>query len=163
MRVSKIRCGLIDFIVIGDAATIANVTVAVAEPAVAPVAVIVTDAVDAAVGVPLITPVDDEIARPAGNEPDVTAYDTEPVKLLSVNAVEAVIAEPTVPDTVCVAGLKDAATSRFAPASISKRLGVLVLASVTIPAVASESRTVAMLAGLKLGNAVSAIAAAPVT
>ena len=131
--------------------------------AVAPVAVIVTDAVDAAVGVPLITPVDDEIARPAGNEPDVTAYDTEPVKLLSVNAVEAVIAEPTVPDTVCVAGLKDAATSRLAPATISKRLGVLVLASVTIPAVASEVRTVAMLAGLKLGNAVRAIAAAPVT
>ena len=67
-------------VVVAGAATIANVTVAVAEPAVAPVAVIVTDAVDTADGVPLITPVDDEITRPAGNEPDVTAYDTEPAK-----------------------------------------------------------------------------------
>ena len=60
-------------VVVVVAAAIANVTVAVAEPAVAPVAVIVTDAVDAADGVPLITPVDELIAKPAGKVPLVTA------------------------------------------------------------------------------------------
>lgn len=60
-------------VVVAGAAAIANVTVAVAEPAVAPVAVIVTDAVDAADGVPLITPVDELIAKPAGKVPLVTA------------------------------------------------------------------------------------------
>jgi hypothetical protein len=65
------------------------------------VAVIVTVADDAAVGVPLITPVDELIDKPAGNVPLVTAYVTAPVKLLGVNAVESVIAVPAVPDTVC--------------------------------------------------------------
>ena len=87
-------------VVVVAAATIANVTVAVAEPDVTPVAVIVTDAVDAADGVPVITPVDDEIARPAGNEPDVTAYDTAPVMFVGVKAVVAAIAVPVVPETV---------------------------------------------------------------
>jgi hypothetical protein len=87
-------------VVVAGAAAIANVTVAVAEPAVAPVAVIVTDAVDAADGVPPITPVDDEMTRPAGNEPDVTAYETAPVMFVGVKAVVAAIAVPAVPETV---------------------------------------------------------------
>ena len=72
---------------------------------VAPVAVIVIVSVDAVVGVPLTTPVDDEMTRPAGKVPEVTAYDTAPVKLLDVNAVVAAIAEPVVPETVWVEGV----------------------------------------------------------
>jgi hypothetical protein len=60
-------------VVVVVAAAIAKVTVAVAVPAVAPVAVTVTDADDAALGVPLITPVDELIAKPAGKVPLVTA------------------------------------------------------------------------------------------
>jgi len=82
----------------------ANVTVAVAEPAVAPVAVIVTVAEDAAVGVPLMTPVDELIDRPAGSVPLVTANDTAPVKLLGVKAAEAVNDSPAVPDRLCDEG-----------------------------------------------------------
>jgi hypothetical protein len=52
---------------------IAKVTAAVAEPDVAPVAVIVIVADEAAVGVPLITPVEELIDKPAGNVPVVTA------------------------------------------------------------------------------------------
>jgi hypothetical protein len=55
----------------GASEVIAKVTVAVAEP-VPSVPVIVTVEDDAAVGVPEITPVDDEIDKPAGNVPDVT-------------------------------------------------------------------------------------------
>ena len=55
------------------AAAIVNVTVAVAVPLVAPVAVTVTEAVLAAVGVPETTPVPESIDNPAGNTPDVTA------------------------------------------------------------------------------------------
>ena len=87
-------------VVVVAAATIAKVTVAVAVPAVAPVAVIVTVADEAADGVPEITPVDGLNDKPAGNEPDVTAYDTKPVKLLAVYATDGVIAVPTVPGTV---------------------------------------------------------------
>ena len=86
-------------VVVVAAATIAKVTVAVAVPAVAPVAVIVTVADEAADGVPEITPVDGLNDKPAGNEPDVTAYDTKPEKLVSVNDEELVIDVPTVPDT----------------------------------------------------------------
>ena len=89
------------------AATIEKVTVAVAEPAVPPVAVMVTVAVEAADGFPEMTPVDGLITKPVGRVPEVTAYDTEPVKLLAVNAVDAVIADPTVPEMVCVAGETD--------------------------------------------------------
>jgi hypothetical protein len=64
------------------------------------VAVTVTVAVDAAVGVPLMTPVDELIDKPPGNVPLVTAYDTAPVKFVAVNADDAAIDEPTVPDTV---------------------------------------------------------------
>jgi hypothetical protein len=64
------------------------------------VAVTVTVAVDAAVGVPLMTPVDELIDKPPGNVPLVTAYDTAPVKFVAVNADESMIDEPTVPDTV---------------------------------------------------------------
>jgi hypothetical protein len=52
---------------------IAKVTAAVAEPDVAPVAVIVIVADDAAVGVPLITPVEELIDKPVGKVPVVTA------------------------------------------------------------------------------------------
>jgi hypothetical protein len=77
-----------------------NVTVAVAEPDVAPVAVIVIVDDDATVGVPEIAPVEAFNDRPAGNDPDVTAYVTAPVNAVAVNAVEAVIATPTVPERV---------------------------------------------------------------
>ena len=82
------------------AAAIAKVTVAVAEPAVAPVAVMVSVADQAADGVPEMTPVDGFITKPVGRVPEVTAYDTAPVKLLVVNAVDAMIAEPAVPEIV---------------------------------------------------------------
>jgi hypothetical protein len=52
---------------------IANETVATAEPDVAPVAVIVIDPVDAEVGVPEMTPVEELIDNPVGSAPDVTA------------------------------------------------------------------------------------------
>jgi hypothetical protein len=86
------------------AATIAKVIVAVAVPAVVPLAVIVTVAVEAVVGVPDTTPVDELNNNPAGNVPLVTAYEIAPVKLLAVNAVEAEMAEFSVPAIVCVAG-----------------------------------------------------------
>ena len=57
----------------GVSDVIAKVTAAVAEPDVAPVAVIVIVADDAAVGVPLITPVEELIDKPVGNVPVVTA------------------------------------------------------------------------------------------
>ena len=82
------------------AETIANVIVVVAVPAVAPLAVIVTVAVDAAVGVPDTTPVVELIESPAGSVPLVTAYVTAPVKFDAVKAVDAVIAAPAVPDSV---------------------------------------------------------------
>jgi hypothetical protein len=89
--------------VMAGAATIANVIVAVAVPVVA-VAVIVTIALEAAVGVPDTTPVDELNNKPVGNVPLVTAYDTAPVKLDAVNAVDAVITVPLVPAIVWVAG-----------------------------------------------------------
>jgi hypothetical protein len=47
-----------------------------------------------------MTPVDELIDKPPGNVPLVTAYDTAPVKFVAVNADDAAIDEPTVPDTV---------------------------------------------------------------
>lgn len=82
------------------ACTILNVTVATADPDVAPVAVIVTVADDVAAGTPDITPVDGSIERPVGSVPDVTAYETEPEKPAGVKAVEAATAAPTVPAIV---------------------------------------------------------------
>ena len=93
-------------VVTTGAASIAKVIVAVALPNVAPLAVIVTVAVDAAVGVPDTTPVDELNDRPAGNVPLVTAYDTAPVKLLAINAVEAEIADFSVPEIFCAGGVK---------------------------------------------------------
>ena len=86
----------------------ANVTVAVAvsEPA---VAVIVTVAVEAAVGVPEITPDDESSVKPAGSAPD--EYVTGPPKYDAVNAVDADNTEPTVPDNVCVDGLNEGAAA----------------------------------------------------
>jgi hypothetical protein len=55
------------------ALVIAKVTDAVADPEVAPVAVIVIVADDAAVGVPVITPVEELIDKPVGKAPVVTA------------------------------------------------------------------------------------------
>ena len=87
------------------AAAIANVIVAVADPAVAPVAVMVTVSVESAVGVPDTTPVVELNESPAGSVPLVTAYVTAPVKFTGVNAVEAVIAVPAVPEIVIVDGV----------------------------------------------------------
>jgi hypothetical protein len=87
-------------VVVVGAAEILKVMVAVAVPALAPVAVIVILAEDAAEGVPETTPVDAFKVRPAGSDPEVTAKVTAPVKLFVVNEVEELIAVPAVPEIV---------------------------------------------------------------
>jgi hypothetical protein len=57
-----------------------------------------------AVGVPLITPVDVLIERPAGSDGD-TANTRVPAMPVVVYAVVEVMAVPTVADTVCAAGV----------------------------------------------------------
>jgi hypothetical protein len=64
--------------VVVGAAAIVKETVDVAVPNVEPVAVMVTELVDAADGVPEITPVDAFNDKPAGRVPVVTAYVTDP-------------------------------------------------------------------------------------
>ncbi len=66
---------------------------------------IVIVAVDAAVGVPEITPVDEFNTRPVGNVPDKTEYETVwPAKYVAEKAVDGVIGEFRGPEIVCVEG-----------------------------------------------------------
>lgn len=74
-----------------------KVTVAVTDPEVDPVAVIVRVAPDVAVGVPEMTPVDEEIVNPVGNVPTVTAYVTVPTNPTVVKVEDGVIAAPVLP------------------------------------------------------------------
>ena len=117
-------------VVTTGAASIANVIEAVAVPAVAPLAVIVTVAVEAAVGVPDTTPVDELNDKPAGRVPLVTAYDTEPVKFDAVNAVDEAIAVSAVPTICCVWGAKAALTKENRDEFVSVPASVVTLIEV---------------------------------
>ena len=92
-------------VVVVGAAAILNDTVAVAVPNVAPAAVMVTDTEEASDGVPLMTPVDASMDRPAGNDPLVTEYCTAPWKYIAENAWDEVIIVPAVPLIVCDKGV----------------------------------------------------------
>jgi hypothetical protein len=106
--------------------TMANVTVAVA-PTAPSLAVTVTVAVEAAVGVPEITPVEESSDNPAGNDPVGTEYVMVPGMFAGVKAVDAVTAEPTVPEMVCVDGVTDDDVVNVLPAPCEVRAMARIL------------------------------------
>ena len=85
-----------DDVVVVGAAWIANCTstLAVAEPSVAAIVTLEFPATD---GVPVINPVVGFNARPAGNVPLVTAYDTLVARFASTKSDVPLIAEPSTP------------------------------------------------------------------
>ena len=86
----------VDDVVVVGAAWIANCTstLAVAEPSVAAIVTLEFPATD---GVPVINPVVGFNARPAGNVPLVTAYDTLVARFASTKSDVPLIAEPSTP------------------------------------------------------------------
>ena len=120
----------------GTGLTTVTLTVAVALPLVAPVAVMVWVVADwVAVGVPLITPVELFNDRPAGNA-GLTEKLTAPEKFAAVNVDVLVMAVPTRPLSVCVAGVTAAGAVTVMSTVAVAEFGI------TVPEVAPVAVTV---------------------
>ena len=120
----------------GTGLTTVTLTVAVALPLMAPVAVMVWVVADwVAVGVPLITPVELFNDRPAGNA-GLTEKLTAPEKFAAVNVDVLVMAVPTRPLSVCVAGVTAAGAVTVMSTVAVAEFGI------TVPEVAPVAVTV---------------------